>query len=608
MIAKRSPTRNDGGSNFKALADYITDQKNNGDKVEAQTITNCQSENRDWALLEIEKTQAKNTRAIGDKTYHLIISFREDEKPDPEQLKDIEETLCKSIGLGDHQRISAVHTDTDNLHIHVAINKIHPETFRMVEPYYDHYKIGEVCQALEAKHGLQVDNHSVPGQVTDRKAIPVDEMRAGGLVPLADWIAERVDANKTKKWQSLHKELAGIGVELRPRGNGFAFVDLASGTAVKASAVNRSFSKGRLVETLGEYQAPNKQTQAIKPKELYQAGPVNTGTSLKRVELFQRFTTETASIKSAKAKDLAALKEQQKEALAAIKNKYQVKRLELRHGKVVSMRKTKKGFQSLLKAERLKEIERVKAEIAKQRETINKQHGVSDWRGWLAEQAGQGDTDALEALRFANRKGDPKKNSIKGESESHSLYQSYQYHIHRDGKVTYQIAGEGFTDEGKRLTLGKMPGDEALAAAIKMAVQKYGNNLTIGGSDEFIAKASALAIKHGAKVGNVVPNTENKPVSAKDPIQDYINERNEKSTRIFDIMKHRLYNKSDVGTVEVAGLRRFDGVKAVLLKLNNEILVLKISDSQYRKLKSVKNGSTIKVDARGRVSAKGVER
>ena len=109
-------------------------------------------------IKEIESTQAQNTRAKGDKTYHLIISFREGEQPDPEQLKDIEESLCKAIGLGKHQRMSAVHTDTDNLHVHVAINKIHPETFKMIEPYYDQYKMGEVCQALEVKHGLQVDN------------------------------------------------------------------------------------------------------------------------------------------------------------------------------------------------------------------------------------------------------------------------------------------------------------------------------------------------------------------------------------------------------------------------------------------------------------------
>ncbi len=31
------------------------------------------------------------------------------------------------MGYADHQRVSAVHYDTDNVHIHIAINKIHPQ-------------------------------------------------------------------------------------------------------------------------------------------------------------------------------------------------------------------------------------------------------------------------------------------------------------------------------------------------------------------------------------------------------------------------------------------------------------------------------------------------
>jgi Relaxase/Mobilisation nuclease domain len=40
-----------------------------------------------------------------------------------------EERFCKALGFAEHQRISVVHHDTDNVHIYVAINKIHPTTF-----------------------------------------------------------------------------------------------------------------------------------------------------------------------------------------------------------------------------------------------------------------------------------------------------------------------------------------------------------------------------------------------------------------------------------------------------------------------------------------------
>lgn len=85
----------------------------------------------------MEETQFLNTRSKSDKNYHLIVSFPVGEKPSEEVLIDIENNLVDKIGLGDHQRISIVHNDTDHFHFHVLINKVHPITKNNVEPYYD---------------------------------------------------------------------------------------------------------------------------------------------------------------------------------------------------------------------------------------------------------------------------------------------------------------------------------------------------------------------------------------------------------------------------------------------------------------------------------------
>ncbi|WP_235731728.1 relaxase/mobilization nuclease domain-containing protein [Fundidesulfovibrio putealis] len=39
----------------------------------------------------------------------------------------IEEEFAKTIGLSEHQRHCGVHKNTNNLHMHVAYNMIHPE-------------------------------------------------------------------------------------------------------------------------------------------------------------------------------------------------------------------------------------------------------------------------------------------------------------------------------------------------------------------------------------------------------------------------------------------------------------------------------------------------
>ncbi|ENQ3202687.1 relaxase/mobilization nuclease domain-containing protein, partial [Enterobacter hormaechei] len=57
--------------------------------------------------------------------------------------------------------VSAVHIDTDNLHVHVAINKVHPTGLQNIEPYYDQFRLMEACERLEVEHGLQRTFHGL---------------------------------------------------------------------------------------------------------------------------------------------------------------------------------------------------------------------------------------------------------------------------------------------------------------------------------------------------------------------------------------------------------------------------------------------------------------
>lgn len=121
-------------------ADYILATRSTteqGEKVASYRVTNCGTADPADATTLIQATQAKNTRSRTDKTYHLVFSFREGERPPLGTLQQIEDEFCEVLGYADHQRISAVHIDTDNLHVHVAINKIHPEGLQNIEPFYD---------------------------------------------------------------------------------------------------------------------------------------------------------------------------------------------------------------------------------------------------------------------------------------------------------------------------------------------------------------------------------------------------------------------------------------------------------------------------------------
>ena len=136
MIAKHVAMKSVKKSDFAELVKYMTDEQEKNERIGFVSVTNCQSDRPDAAVLEIINTQGKNTRAESDKTFHLVVSFRAGERPDDAVLKEIEAKLCDGLGYGEHQRVSVVHHDTDNLHIHLAINKIHPTRYTILDPYY----------------------------------------------------------------------------------------------------------------------------------------------------------------------------------------------------------------------------------------------------------------------------------------------------------------------------------------------------------------------------------------------------------------------------------------------------------------------------------------
>src|SRR5690606_16877969 len=148
--------------------------------------TNCAAATVPAAIEEILATQHMNTRAKGDKTYHLIVSFRAGEQPDEATLKAIEERICSGPGYGEHQRVSAVHNDTDHLHIHIAINKIHPTRNTMHDPFQAYRTLGELCSILEQDYGLEQDNHHPRRTLSEVRV--ADMEHHSGMESLVGWV------------------------------------------------------------------------------------------------------------------------------------------------------------------------------------------------------------------------------------------------------------------------------------------------------------------------------------------------------------------------------------------------------------------------------------
>ncbi|MET0090818.1 MAG: TraI/MobA(P) family conjugative relaxase, partial [Candidatus Thiodiazotropha sp.] len=293
MIAKHVPMRSLGKSDFAGLVRYISDKQDKTERLGIVQATNCQADSMPAVIAEVLATQRLNTRAEGDKTFHLLVSFRPGEKPAADVLKAIEERICAGLGHGDHQRVSAVHHDTDNLHIHIAINKIHPTRNTMHDPFQSYRTLGELCQVLERDYGLEVDNHQSRRKIAEGRAADMEQH--AGIESLVGWIKRECldDIKGAQSWSELHQVMRENGLELRQRANGFV-IEAGDGTMVKASTVARDLSKPKLEARLGAFEPSAEQAGRLKARKEYKKRPVRS--RVNTVELYAKYQEDQRTL------------------------------------------------------------------------------------------------------------------------------------------------------------------------------------------------------------------------------------------------------------------------------------------------------------------------
>lgn len=270
MISKKIPKSADHKDNYIRLAHYIASAEEPGEKLHDFWIANTAGledlKDLDLALLDIEAVR-KMKPGANDKTYHFIVSFRpgEEEKLTGEDLRDIAKRYVDELGFGEHQYVAGAHRNTDNFHLHVAINRVHPESLKVHAPIRDFKILAQVSRELEKKYELSNDR----GMTDDNWRRSKDGHKAQDF-ERNTWqqsfqsyvIENREDIltaiNKAKNWKDVHRALdVGWNIELKPRGNGLVFANLDNPKqTMKASALDRTCAKKPMEARLGAYRAP----------------------------------------------------------------------------------------------------------------------------------------------------------------------------------------------------------------------------------------------------------------------------------------------------------------------------------------------------------------
>ena len=490
MIARHILMKSVKKSDFAGLLRYLTDTQEKNERVGEVTVTNCQNDTIDAALLEILNTQAQNCRAKSDKTYHLVISFAPGESPDSSVLKAIEDKICRGLGYGEHQRVSVVHHDTDNLHVQVAINKIHPARHTIHEPYNDYRTLGALCESLELEYGLKYCNHQARKRGGENLA--EDMEHHAGVESLLGWIKRECHGQiqAAQSWEALHEIMRENGLVLHERGNGLVFTS-EDGITVKASSVDRAFSKKNMEARLGRFEPSLASGDAHPPKRKYEKRPMRS-----RVDttlLYARYRAEQTDVQSQRALAWGKVRERKDRLIKAAKRRGRLKRAAIKL--VGAARLEKKAMYALTSRSLVNDIARINELYFRERQAIYDKHRRRAWADWLRAQAVAGDEEALAALRARGAAHPLQGDTLTGRCRVAAPgVLPEQDGVTKKGTIIYRAGATALRDDGDRLQVSHGATQEGLQAALRIAMRLYGTNIRVDGTDAFKEQIALAAV------------------------------------------------------------------------------------------------------------------
>jgi len=345
----------------------------------------------------VEAVHAQNTRAGNNRTYHMVISLHpEDRSLHGNELRRVVESLVETLGFTGHQYIAARHNDKDHEHVHVAINKIHPETFRIHSPAWDHQKLFTAGRVLELELGLTPlqsrarDREKVPQRVADHEA-------HHGIDSFARWARKEfgpaLRAVQVRSWDDVHDVCASLGVVLRPHGNGLVFEDVEQGVRVKASFVDRQLSKPRLCQRLGPFQpAPAHHVEAARrATQRYSPVPAIVPRSL-----WKEYEHSLDQARLERNHSWSGYRHTATSERRRLKAKYRRQRALIAALPISGT--DRKRLSQQLKLRQAVDSRSLKHQLTRQRKAIHKTPHPGTWRHFVARRARVGDARAIRLL------------------------------------------------------------------------------------------------------------------------------------------------------------------------------------------------------------------
>jgi hypothetical protein len=237
-------------------------------------VRNLGTERIDIAARMMQATAYQSVRSQKP-VYHLSINWPQEENPNRAGMEIAVDRVLSDLGLEEHQAVVVAHNDTAHPHVHVMVNRVHPETLKTWSNRHDWRRIETTLRELETSLGWRrVQGRHTPAptradrprgarptsgetQQTRRlgRATPVQELRDKAREPMRD----------AKSWPELEYRLHQAGLRLERRGGGMTVTDGKHFS--KASAVRPDASLPQLERRFNE-RYPHWRQQRIELQQL----------------------------------------------------------------------------------------------------------------------------------------------------------------------------------------------------------------------------------------------------------------------------------------------------------------------------------------------------
>lgn len=507
-------------SHIKDLTDYIRDPEhtNPDEKVlysngRGFLCDDHKSQQAEMVALASEAVRSQNPVA------HYVMSWHEGEQPSPEQVEEAVNLFLDELGLKDHQAIYALHKDTDNIHLHIAVNRVHPETLKVIKPNkgFDIEAAHKAIARIEHAQGWQREQNGryallengelgreQPARDKPRQpSQPRRDMEQRTGEKSAERIAIEEGAPIIKKatsWRELHSQLAEKGMRYEKTGSGATL--FVGDVGVKASSADREASLGKLQKRLGAYEPPThpaQQQQAAAEQKERKPEPIKAN-----VSGWNDYITGRKAHYADKEKDTLEQRKKHDEERQRLAKEHKARRDEILGGRWKGKGQLLNTMKSVLAAEQAADKAELQEKHNQERKQLQQQYRpYPDLEQWQRQQqnpklADQWRYRASEPQRIEGDKTEPPTpRDIRAYTP-----EVHGHEVHYTRKEN-EGAGRGvsFVDKGRLIDINEWRSRDTVLAALQLSAQKWGS-LKVNGNDEYKIMVVSLAAEHGFKIDN----------------------------------------------------------------------------------------------------------